>query len=62
MTEDEALKKAREAMVRAVNLFGIDQAAIQRSLDAQARRDPALKDAFAITGRVLIQSEQHEKH
>ena len=62
MTEDEALKKSREAMARAVNKFGSNREAIQRSLDTQAKRDPSLRDAFAITGRVLTQSEQNEKH
>lgn len=62
MTEDEALKKAREAMKRAVRRFGNDRAAVQRAIEEQKGRDPSLEEAFAISGRVFLQAEQNIKH
>lgn len=62
MTEDEALKKAHDAMKQAVDKFGADRDAVMREIDRKKEQDPSLEHAFEIAGRVFQQAEQNIKH
>ncbi|VVE82888.1 hypothetical protein [Pandoraea sputorum] len=62
MTEDEALKKARDAMKQATDKFGADRDAVMREIDRKKDQDPLLEQAFGIAGRVFQQAEQNIKH
>lgn len=61
MTEDEALRMAREAMQKAVRRHGSDRQALIAALEAQGKKNPALMEAFAITGYLADQAKAETK-
>ncbi|KVV20316.1 hypothetical protein WK78_28950 [Burkholderia cepacia] len=61
MTEEQALRKGREAVEDARQRVGDNRNALIEELSRAAIDDPELATAFAIAGHLIIEAQQQTK-
>ncbi|WP_186065999.1 hypothetical protein [Burkholderia gladioli] len=62
MTESDALRICRKAVLDAQAVVGDDRNALMEELNRAADRDPVIEEAFVMAGILFLQAELEMKH